>query len=331
MEMNVKATISHDNIQIVHAISIMRNISEYPFPVGLTEETGRQVQEELIHALNECGMIRDKGLARQEAGLKSLLDPAFDTGDQRIAPSHLIDATGALRVVLNHGEHLRMSLRSEGQELWRTWEELDKWDSLLEQSLVFAFDEKWGYLTSDIRHVGTGLNIQALLCLPCLHELSYVERIHEASYQLGFSVERINFPSISASLPYYRIVNRHTLGLSEKHMLERIENIVSQIVKKEMDARETLLISKRIDIEDKIMRAFGIASHARRIGFEEGLCIVADLKVGGQLGLMDSEADRALNRFVEEEFGIRHRADHLGTQQSDIARANRLRAIVGVK
>lgn len=319
-----------NNVQTMQAATLIRNVADYPFPIALTEETGKNLQGDLLQALNECGLIREKELTRYEPTGKGVLMPSMQTEGQSLAPSYLVSADGKLQIALNQGEHLRMTLLGGGKSLRELWESLNEWDTRLEESLLFAYDEKLGYLTSDIRFIGTGLQLQALLCLPCLQELSYIERIQEASAQLGVVIERLVFPGIIENLPYYRISNRHTLGFEEKQMIERIENIISEIVKKELDARETLLISKRIEMEDRILKSYGMCKYARKMSFEEGLSVISDLKIGQHMGVISLQYERELNHFLEVELGGMPKPnENKSSFQQDVARSERLKAILG--
>ncbi len=75
-------------------------------------------------------------------------------------------------------------------------------------------------------------------------------------------------------------------------MIDTVTEISRQIARKENEALETIYISNRLEVEDKISRAMGILSSAKLMGRGEFLDLISSVRMGIRLKLIQ---DRALS------------------------------------
>ena len=71
-------------------------------------------------------------------------------------------------IVLNGTDHIRLHMFSPGLHLDELWTRCDQMDDFINARFPYAFDKKYGYLTSFPTNVGTGMRASVVLHLPTL-------------------------------------------------------------------------------------------------------------------------------------------------------------------
>jgi protein arginine kinase len=126
----------------------------------------------------------------------------------------------------------------------------------------------------------------------------------------------------------YQVSNQGTLGASEETLIDKISQIVLQIVDKEKSTRE-LLKNKNIDvIEDEIFRSYGILTNARSITTDEAMKLLSMLKLGKEMNIID-RADGidlySLMVSVQPNNIMTHEKNQLSPKDRDRKRAELIR------
>jgi len=75
--------------------------------------------------------------------------------------------------MINEEDHLRIQCLAAGLQLEDTWNLCNQIDNLLEETIDYAFDEKFGYLTCCPTNLGTGIRTSVMLHLPALTMTGY--------------------------------------------------------------------------------------------------------------------------------------------------------------
>ena len=79
-------------------------------------------------------------------------------------------------IVLNGTDHIRIQLFAAGLHLDELMNQAGQIDDYLNERFDYAFDEKYGYLTSFPTSVGTGLRASVVLHLPLLSQSKRFQR-----------------------------------------------------------------------------------------------------------------------------------------------------------
>ncbi|MHC4697924.1 MAG: ATP--guanido phosphotransferase, partial [Planctomycetota bacterium] len=88
-----------------------------------------------------------------------------------------VSPTETRALMINEEDHLRIQVLRSGLQLDASWEEVNDVDDLLSQTLAFAFDQQFGYLTVCPTNVGTGIRVSVMLHLPALRLTKEIERV----------------------------------------------------------------------------------------------------------------------------------------------------------
>ncbi len=118
---------------------------------------------------------------------------------------------------------------------------------------------EWGYLNTAITNLGTGLKASMMLHLPALSMSGLIKRAVKASAQLGLSIRGFFSESMESLGDMYIIANEITIGLAEKEIIGNLGRIAVQLAGYENRTREELMEKRRVDIEDRVYRAWGTA------------------------------------------------------------------------
>lgn len=89
-----------------------------------------------------------------------------------------------------------------------------------------------------------------------------------------------------------------TLGASEEEIVAKLEDVTMQVIQNERAARENLLRTKSIEIEDKVFRSYGTLKNARLLTSNEAMELISDVKLGVNLGLIKDVSTEKLNELI---------------------------------
>ena len=182
------------------------------------------------------------------------------------------------------------------QEVWNKISELD---DALTSSLDFAYDLKFGYLSSSLDEVGTGLRIACVLHLPGLTAAGKVLPL-EQSVRRGHHAMTGAFGDIAGAPGYlYILSNRGTLGRSEEEIVYHLKSAIGEAVTQERSARALLTRAESLPaLADRVGRALGIARGARVLEFQEALDLLSALRLGIATGQVESFTVPQLSELV---------------------------------
>ncbi len=285
-----------NKIVIKSRVRLARNLVDYPFPNKLDEEKSLVVIEKVKEALfkNNSGLERDYEFYKM-SDLRQLKKICM-VENHLISPDLANNANGAVlikkdetvSIMINEEDHIRIQTMCDGLELEKAYEKASEIDDFLEETLEYAFDVNLGYLTSCPTNTGTGMRASVMIHLPALTQMRYINDVHKVSSQIGVAVRGIYGERTEALGNIYQISNQLTLGRTEKNTIENIKGMASDIVSKELQAREMIKKTWGIKLEDKIFRALGLLEGARIIDTSEAMGYLSVVKVGVEMGYIEN-------------------------------------------
>ncbi|BCJ87369.1 protein arginine kinase [Effusibacillus dendaii] len=295
------------DIVISTRIRIARNLARYPFPVLLTEGDADAIIELVRKAIGSAELekigkfqlFRSRELSEVERQVfveKHLISPNLAEDERRSAFALLQDES--VSIMVNEEDHLRIQCIFPGLQIHNNWKLASEIDDILESKLDYAFDEKYGYLTSCPTNVGTGLRASVMMHLPGLVLTNQINRILSAISQVGLVVRGLYGEGSDATGNIFQVSNQITLGQSEEEILDNLQGVVKQILQHERAARSLLLRENREQLEDRIWRSFGILSYARKIESKESMQRLSDVKLGIDLGILKNASGGILRELM---------------------------------
>lgn len=292
-------------IVLTSRVRLARNVHNIPFP-------NRANSRQKVRVLN----IIEKAVKNNDYMQGSLvlkLDKMEDIDKQFLVERRIISRELAQRgkagtgvaiaereivsIMVNEEDHMRMQVLLPGLKLVDAWHLADQLDSGFEKDIDYAFSANLGYLTSCPTNVGTGIRASAMLHLPALVLAKQIEQVIQAVIKLGLAVRGLYGEGTEASGNLFQISNQVTLGKSEEEIINNLEGVIRQIVGHERNARKLLLKNKRIQVEDRVGRAYGLLRHARSISTKETVNLLSALRMGVDLDILPEVSRSTINEL----------------------------------
>ncbi|SDL27373.1 protein arginine kinase [Natronincola ferrireducens] len=333
----LKETGPEADIVISSRVRIARNVEGVPFPHHLIEAKGGEIANMVYDSIvgANSGLKEDfKLISMKELDEinrfnyveKHLISPGLakniDIGNM------LLNSEETISVMIHEEDHIRIQCLLPGLQLNEAWNTADKIDDLLEEKINYAFDEEFGYLTACPTNLGTGIRASVMVHLPALTLMGYIQGVLRAAGQIGLAVRGIYGEGTDFLGNLYQISNQVSLGITEKEIVSNLQDVTLQIIEKERRARENLLIGKRIELEDRVFRSYGILKNARKITANEGMQLISDVKLGVDLGFIEGIALGKLNSLItmiQPASLQKHFKTPLNATERDIKRAELIR------
>jgi protein arginine kinase len=319
-------------------VRLARNLKEVPFTHRAREEQLAMVYSSVVSAVRKTpALVSSSALQMREL---TPLDRQFLV--ERHLISHDLADNGRLRGLLlvpdesvsamvNEEDHLRLQALASGFQLRSAWESVNSIDDELGQDLDYAFSEDLGYLTACPTNAGTGMRASVLIHLPSLVLTKQISRVLQGITQVGLAVRGFYGEGSQIMGNFFQISNQTTLGQSEKETIESLERVTKQIIEYEQKARDELLKEARVQIEDKIWRAYGALKHSRVISSSEVVNLSSAVRFGVALQITGLASVRTLNELL-----IRTQPAHiqlaagqeLEQRERNVIRANYVRSLL---
>ncbi len=292
-------------IVISSRVRLARNLAGFPFVSrasvrqlreildGFREQisSGRLGDEVLWVSLNDC-----TDLDRQLLVERQLVSRQHAHADNDKPRSVAIGEEETFAVMVNEEDHLRIQVLRSGMQLAEAFNQIDQIDDAIEERLDYAFSRKYGYLAACPTNVGTGIRVSVMLHLPALRLTGEIEKVRRAAKEMHLAVRGMFGEGSDAMGDLYQISNQTTLGCSEQEILADFQHtVVPQIIAYEQQARQALLRHRPAQLDDKVHRAWAILTHARVIDTEEVLGLLSHLRLGVNLGRIESVDIRIIN------------------------------------
>lgn len=295
------------DIVLSSRIRLARNFNDYTFPTLFSHDVAKEVIELVkkriekevnseIGKLEMLEMSQLQPLEKQVLVEKHLISPQLI--DESRQGACLLSENEVISIMINEEDHLRIQCLMPGLQLKEALQLANVLDDWMEEEIDYAYDEERGYLTSCPTNVGTGLRASVMMHLPGLVLTQQLNQLIPAINQLGLVVRGMYGEGSQALGNIFQISNQITLGKSENDIVEDLTGVVQQIIAQERAARESLVKSSHIQLEDRIFRSYGVLSNARIIETKEASTCISDVRLGIDLGFIENISKSILNELM---------------------------------
>ncbi len=197
------------SVVVASECSLLRNLADFPFPARCSEEERRSIEERMMDVLERVDLLANgqycplsTSLLAGNSSEERLLAERFLAErllmERRLVAFYQIQAKGprgrmrfeapagayvaedqSMSIMVNGADHMCMRVLASGLQLLEVWARLNLVDDTLAGALDFAFDDRYGYFTSDLGHVGTGLKASVILHLPGLAMVNKIDEVDQ--------------------------------------------------------------------------------------------------------------------------------------------------------
>ncbi len=334
--MNVwEATGPGNDIVISSRVRLARNIAGMPFPPAMNSQQADAVSDRVIAAMKKAeGMDSFRFLQLRlmdETDRLELVERHLASADllkKKDWGALLLSADETVSLMINEEDHLRIQGLLPGSQIVQAAVAALRLESLLEKTVPFAYDKALGYLTSCPTNVGTGMRASVMVHLPALKLIGMLKILIDSVVKAGLAVRGMYGEGSEALGDMFQISNQITLGVTEEDITGTIRAVCEQIMEKERAAREFLLHNKRVEIEDKLYRSWGLMKYARSVSSKEFMQLLSDARLAVGLELLPDVNQTELNRLmiaVQPAALQKHEGRELNQEERDIVRASFIR------
>lgn len=283
----------HD-VVISSRVRLARNLAGTPFLGRCDSAQQKEILQRLRDKALSAGIARDMffvDIAAASELDRQLLVERHLISRQHAQADHprgvVISGDETIAMMINEEDHLRLQVLRSGMQLHEAFDEINRIDDLLEEQLDFAFSSRFGYLTACPTNVGTGLRISVMLHLPGLKLTKEIEKAFRAARDMRLAIRGLYGEGTEAMGDFFQISNQVTLGKSEDQIVQEfLTVIVPEILNYERKARQALLESNRLEIDDRVFRALAVLRAARKISSEETMFLLSMIRLGINLDLI---------------------------------------------
>ncbi len=334
------------DVVVSSRMRLARNVQGFRFRARFRPDEAERLERHLRGALKAARP------ELQYASLKDLTSAQRDVLFERhmVSAEHVqeghargvgFSADGAVSVMVNEEDHLRLQVFAPGLDLPRVDAEVNTLDDRLAALVPFSYSDTWGYLTSCPTNTGTGLRVSVMLHLPALSFRPEAKggqgepgivKVSKAAQKLGLTVRGTHGESSRAEGDFYQVSNQVTLGRSPEQALSDLAAMLTQVVDYERNSRAILVKEDKTRLEDVVWRAWATLRHARRMSSREALAHLSALRLGTCLQLIDTVSLRTLHTLmVAMQPGHLQQAAgrELRPQERDVVRAQLIRDTLG--
>ncbi|MCP4176731.1 MAG: protein arginine kinase [bacterium] len=326
---------NNGDIAISSRIRLARNISGINFPVNsdiverehvLKLVTGaiaknNKYDDSILYRINKLP-VHDRNFLLE----RRLISRDFCSGLEGSAL--IISQDEKLGIMVNEEDHIRMQILKSGCSLRDIWSDINQIDNMFSKEIPFAYNNTLGYLTSCPTNVGTGMRASVMLDLPGLTIIGHINGVVYGAGKLGLAIRGLHGEGSEPLGNLYQVSNQSTLGESEESIIQRLENIIGQIINHEKNARKVLLETKRDYLLDYIGRSYGTLCYSYILTAREALNSISALRMGVVLKMFSSLDMNKINELfiaIQDAHLQKFAGKELNSTERDVFRAELVR------
>ncbi len=279
------------HVWLASSLTLSRNLTKFKFPTKLDKSREEQIRSLVYEGLKTSPELnKPKLYSSDNIGFleKEFLSEHFliSEGFHKAhgGEGFIVDEAGDFLGLINLDNHIELTLLDTRQEIEKAWNRLAKIETYLGKRVDFAFNPRFGFLTSNPSQAGTALTINLFLHIPAtIHtgELSeLMEKEHEEEVQAvglqGNANEMIGDILVAKNLC--------TIGLTEEYILTTMRMWATRAVVNEMNIRKKLIEQGDEQMKNKVTRSFGLLTHSYQLEVIEALNALSLVKLGIEIG-----------------------------------------------
>jgi protein arginine kinase len=225
-------------------VRLARNIDGLPFPLMLKDEQKSQLDSKICEVMKTLPFethIESIHDMDKERIMAYLSNHVFTNEFIRNGRTMIAENTGDWVMLLNEDDHIRLFSIDSGYNPKSTYNRLSDVLDRLEKKVDYSFDETYGYLSSSILNVGTGLRISCLVNLYGLVATKKIEFFMDSANKIGYSIISL---SEEADSGLFFIYNIFSLGVSEEDILTEFDEFITKTYHLEKKARDEFFDKK---------------------------------------------------------------------------------------
>lgn len=288
--------IESDNSPIISSrIRLARNLKKYPFSVTINEEESEKMIKDIVSSIKNDYM--SIGTQFEYVDLNKIDDvkKAAMVEKHEISPELLkykrprgvlVKSDESVEIMINEEDHIRIQAINAGKNIDKAWDMADKIDDIIEESVDYAFDKKFGYLTSCPSNTGTGLRASFMVHIPVIEKTGNIRNLASSLSKMGMTIRGIYGEGSESMGSIYQVSNQITLGKSEEEIIENLKSVGKHIEENEKALFDEMYANDPVYVEDNIYRSYALLKYSKQIDMKEAMDLLSSVRVGYMTGIL---------------------------------------------
>lgn len=288
-------SLNTDYNYISSRIRFARNFDSFLFPGRLSDKTAKKLVDNILDKLSNLSV--DLGFK----GRTDILDRFSEIDRMSMYDRKILNMTLAkkktptgiilsddenITIIINGDDHIRLQILSTGINLYKLFEQANTIDDYINERFDYAFNEKYGYLTTYPTNIGTGMRAGVVLHLPASSRSKDFSRLVSGVSRFGVVIRGINGEGRENFGSLFEVSNPKTLGITEKEILDTVTRVANQLNANEKQFREALIKEHKLEKQDEAYKSFGVLRYARKLSLKDALIYLSSLMMGSADGLI---------------------------------------------
>jgi len=272
-------------------VKFVRNLKGVKFEPNITDLEQKEILKLCLDATTACGLKGSAIGEMSESVVNNLLASDFVENDFVYNHSnHACAQNKNVTVQINGKNHIEI-LAKDG-DIFSAYKNAKQIDKKLCNKLNFAYTDKYGFLTPDIKNIGSGMSVEVKMLLPALSKVDALRKLPNANEKLVFDITCLDRTSGLCV-----ISTRASLGYTEKQICELTNAYIEKIVKLEIETSKNL--AKDIDeILDKSSRAKAILKNCVKLSGAESYILLGDILIAINAGVEREILPEQINKCL---------------------------------
>ena len=294
------------NNYISSRIRLARNCADQCFPNRLNGQDSLRLVETMRSRLENIGDAENEKISA--CLLSDLPEAARDAmRERRVLNAGILEKktpvglmlseSEDISLVLNGDDHFRLQVLAPNSHLYQIWEKADRLDNYINERFSYAFDERYGYLTSFPTNVGTGMRANIVVHLPALSTGKQFPNLLASMTRFGVTIRGVYGSGKENYGALYDVSNSKTLGMSEREILDLVSKVAAQLNSEENQVRRKSLESHRLERVDEAFKSYGLLKYARKLSIRDCLNYLSQVIAGITDGIVTTEEPACLYRL----------------------------------
>ena len=291
----------NDNDTVLSSrVRIVRNLKNYRFPPTLDKDEAETIYGTVVSAFQNLPPVDGFHPIRLDT-LDAIAKKIFE--ERNIIPADLeqnfgtgviVRDDGILSATVNIKDHIRLSAFYAGFELQKCFMLGKNIIDTLAETLEFSAVQDFGYLSSDVMNIGSGIKCSVLCSLPGHSLTNKIQGKIEALTKQNLEVHAYYAQNTKRMLGYlYLISTKSAAGYTDEVQISMITSAVRELINEERELRDSLVKTQLWRIQDDVIKAFSIAKNAYLLDVKDTIDLVFKIKLGINLGFIEGLSPEA--------------------------------------
>ncbi len=294
-----RGTGNYSDVVLSTRVRLARNYEKYFFSPKIDEKQSRELLDYLRSA-----MVKEKDLYFFDLSLfpeelkmalfekqlisKELVARSFPTG-------LILNKENDISIMVNEEDHLRIQAYASGLDFEAALEKAIPMDDFFSAQERYAYDKELGFYTSCTSNFGTGLRASIMVHLPGITETGMLPQLSRELQKAGYTLRGMYGEGTESWGGFFQISNQLTTGISEEEIIQRISVAAENLAKQEQEIRHKVAKDKKLQLEDKVFRAWGLLTNARILSMKEAILNISLLRMGICENIIGENSDNHKN------------------------------------